>query len=46
MSTCGRKLEGETTPGVVAAPTSADWARSAAAVGDVADPAIMADAWQ
>lgn len=41
-----RKLEGATTANADAALTAADWARSAAAFGDLADPDVMDAAWR
>ncbi|WP_026927364.1 hypothetical protein [Granulicoccus phenolivorans] len=42
-----RKLEGEaaTSPSPEVSVTEADWQRSAATFGDLADPAVMDAAW-
>lgn len=41
-----RKLEGATAASAEASLTSADWARSAATFGDLADPDVMDAAWR
>lgn len=41
-----RKLECVTTANAEAGLTAADWARSAEAFGDLADPEVMAAAWR
>lgn len=41
-----RKLEGAATATADAALTAADWSRSAAAFGDLADPEVMDAAWR
>lgn len=41
-----RKFEGATTGNAEVALTDADWARSAATFGDLADPQVMDAAWR
>ena len=41
-----RKLEGEASTPAGASLTAEDWNRSAAAFGDLADPAVMDAAWR